>query len=59
MPDMRKNEDITYYSTAEITQTTLNLALTSLEDEDFDSTKNLIEFASKILFKESRKNEKC
>ncbi len=46
---------ITYYSTAEITQTTLNLALTSLEDEDFDSTKNFIEFASKYFSKNLEK----
>ncbi len=38
---------ITYYSVTEITQTSLNLAEASLKNNDFDSTKKLIEFGSK------------
>ena len=41
-PDM-----VTYYSVTEITQTSLNLAEASLKNNDFDSTKKLIEFGSK------------
>ncbi len=36
----------TYYSVTEITQTSLILAKTSLENDDFDSTKKFIEFGS-------------
>ncbi len=38
---------ITYYSVTEITQTSLNLAEASLKNNNFDSTKKLIEFGSK------------
>ena len=40
------NSKVRYYSVVEVTETSLNLALTSLENQDFDSTKNFIEFGS-------------
>ena len=40
------NSKVRYYSVIEVTETSLNLALTSLENQDFDSTKNFIEFGS-------------
>ena len=40
------NSKVRYYSVIEVTETSLNLALSSLENQDFDSTKNFIEFGS-------------
>jgi len=40
------NSKVRYYSVVEVTETSLNLALTSLENQDFDSTKKFIEFGS-------------
>ena len=40
------NSKVRYYSVIEVTETSLNLALTSLENQDFESTKNFIEFGS-------------
>ena len=40
------NSKVRYYSVVEVTETSLNLALTSLENQDFESTKNFIEFGS-------------
>ena len=40
------NSKVRYYSVIEVTETSLNLALTSLENQDFDSTKKFIEFGS-------------
>ena len=40
------NSKVRYYSVVEVTETSLNLALSSLENQDFDSTKNFIEFGS-------------
>ncbi len=40
------NIKVRYYSVIEVTETSLNLALSSLENQDFDSTKNFIEFGS-------------
>ena len=40
------NSKVRYYSVTEVTETSLNLALTSLENQDFDSTKKFIEFGS-------------
>ena len=40
------NSKVRYYSVTEVTETSLNLALTSLENEDFDTTKKFIEFGS-------------
>ena len=40
------NSKVRYYSVIEVTETSLNLALSSLENQDFDSTKNFIELGS-------------
>ena len=40
------NSKVRYYSVVEVTETSLNLALTRLENQDFDSTKTFIEFGS-------------
>ena len=40
------NSKVRYYSVTEVTETSLNLALTSLENQDFDTTKKFIEFGS-------------
>ncbi len=40
------NSKVRYYSVVEVTETSLNLALTSLENQDYDSTKKFIEFGS-------------
>ena len=40
------NSKVRYYSVVEVTETSLNLALTSLENQDFDTTKKFIEFGS-------------
>ena len=49
------NSKVRYYSVVEVTETSLNLALTSLENQDFDSTKNFIEFGSTHLSKNLEK----
>ena len=40
------NSKVRYYSVVEVTETSLNLAISSLENQDFDSTKKFIEFGS-------------
>ena len=50
------NSKVRYYSVIEVTETSLNLALSSLENQDFDSTKNFIEFGSTHFSKNLEKS---